>query len=116
MVYIQEYLEMVENEKEHLVCKEQKQFAIFIRKVLKDKNVYIDEEKVEKYLSYQKYFPFELFPWEKCLLVLMLCTYCKDSGLPRFSTLFCMIGRTEEVVKMLLFHTLRFVYQPKLTE
>lgn len=91
--YIKEYLGMVKKDKPHLMCKEQKQLAALIENVLKEDNVFIDEQKVEKYLSYQKYFPFKLFEWEKFILVLMLCTYCKDTGLPRFGTLFCLVGR-----------------------
>ena len=66
---------MVETESEHLMCKEQKQLVELIKKILDEEadNLYVDENKAEKYLSYQKYFPFELFPWEKFLLVLMLC-------------------------------------------
>lgn len=93
--YIQEYMDMVETESEHLMCKEQKQLVKMMKKIFKQEsnNLYFDETKIEKYLSYQKYFPFELFAWEKFLLVLMLCLYCKDTGLPRFSTMFCMVGR-----------------------
>ena len=36
---------------------------------------------------------FDLFPWEKCLLVLLLCTYSKEDDLPRFDVLFCLVGR-----------------------
>ncbi len=93
--YIEEYIEMVLSESEHTMCKEQKQLAKMIQRILEDEadNLYVDEKKVTKYLSYQKYFPFELLPWEKFLLVLMLCLYQKETDLPRFSTLFCMIGR-----------------------
>lgn len=94
MKHIQEYLALVDSEP-FAMCKEQKQFAVFVRKILNDEsgNLFIDEEKVEKYLSYEKYFPFDLFPWEKCLLVLMLCTFNKQDGSPRFDTLFAMLGR-----------------------
>ncbi len=93
MKYIEEYLQLVEKEKLHKVCKEQKQMAQMIRKILTTEEVYIDEERVEKYLSYQKYFSFNLFEWEVFLLVLMLCTFYKSDGLPRFNTLFCLVGR-----------------------
>lgn len=95
MKYIEEYLQMVETESEHLMCNEQKKLVDMVRRVLTEEkdNILLDEVKAEKYLSYQKYFPFELFAWEKFLLVLMLCVYCKDTGLPRFSTMFCMVGR-----------------------
>lgn len=93
MTHLEEYLELVETEKLHKMCKEQKQLANMIRNILKAEDVYIDEERVEKYLSYQKYFPFDLFPWETFLLVLMLCMFNKEDGTPRFSTLFCLVGR-----------------------
>lgn len=93
MIYLEEYLELVETENLHKMCKEQKQLACMIRNILKTEDVYIDEERVEKYLSYQKYFPFDLFPWEIFLLVLMLCMFNKEDGTPRFSTLFCLVGR-----------------------
>ena len=49
MKYIEEYLQLVEKEKLHKVCKEQKQMAQMIRKILTTEEVYIDEERVEKY-------------------------------------------------------------------
>lgn len=90
--YIQDYLDMIESEP-FPMCKDQKKFAEYIKHVFDTEDIYVDEAKAEKYLSYQKYFPFELFPWEKCLLVLMLCTYKYDDDLPRYDTLFCMVGR-----------------------
>ena len=93
MKYIDKYLQLIETEKLHKVCKEQKQMAKMIRKILTTEEVYIDEERVEKYLSYPKYFSFNLFEWEVFLLVLMLCTFYKSDGLPRFNTLFCLVGR-----------------------
>lgn len=92
MKYVEEYLGMIDSEP-FAMCKDQKQFATLIRTIFEQDDLYIDEEKAEKYLSYQKYFDFDLFPWEKCLLVLMLCTFYKDNNIPRFSTLFCMVGR-----------------------
>lgn len=45
------------------------------------------------YLKLEKYFPFQLYPWEKFLLALWDCTYWDDTGLPRWDTVFCMLGR-----------------------
>lgn len=94
MMYIKEYMDMVKNEV-HPMCKEQKQLIQMLDKILEEEkdNLYINEAKADKYLSYEKYFPFKLFAWEKFLLVLMLCLYYKDTNLPRFSTLFCLLGR-----------------------
>ena len=89
--YIQEYLDIIDNEV-FPVCKEQKLLSKFIKKIFETENLIIDEEKVEKYFSYQKYFPFDLFPWEKFCFVLHNCVF-KENGLPRFADLFILVGR-----------------------
>ena len=89
--YIQEYLDIIDNEV-FPVCKEQKLLSKFIKNIFETENLIIDEEKVEKYFSYQKYFPFDLFPWEKFCFVLHNCVF-KENGLPRFPNLFILVGR-----------------------
>ena len=89
--YIQEYLDIIDNEV-FPVCKEQKLLSRFIKNIFDTENLIIDEEKVEKYFSYQKYFPFDLFPWEKFCFVLHNCVF-KENGLPRFPDLFILVGR-----------------------
>ena len=89
--YIQEYLDIIDNEV-FPVCKEQKLLSKFIKKIFETENLIIDDEKVEKYFSYQKYFPFDLFPWEKFCFVLHNCVF-KENGLPRFPDLFILVGR-----------------------
>ena len=89
--YIQEYLDIIDNEV-FPMCKEQKLLSKFIKNIFDNEKLVIDEEKVEKYFSYQKYFPFNLFPWEKFLFVLHNCVF-KENGLPRFADLFILVGR-----------------------
>ncbi len=89
--YIQEYLDIVDNDIIP-VCKEQKLLSKFIKNIFETENLIIDDEKVEKYFSYQKYFPFDLFPWEKFCFVLHNCVF-KENGLPRFADLFILVGR-----------------------
>lgn len=89
--YIQEYLDIVDDEV-FAICKEQKLLSKLIRKIFDKERLIIDEEKVEKYFSYQKYFPFDLFPWEKFCFVLHNCVFRED-GLPRFPDLFILVGR-----------------------
>ena len=89
--YIQEYLDIIDNEVFE-VCKEQKLLARLIKKIFETENLIIDEEKIEKYFSYQKYFPFDLFPWEKFCFILHNCVF-KENGLPRFADLFILVGR-----------------------
>lgn len=88
--YIDEYIYIVENDKIRC-CKEQKLLVKHIKKVFEQEEIFIDEEKVEKYFSYQKYF-FELYPWEKFLFILHNCCF-KANGMPRWSKLFMFVGR-----------------------
>lgn len=89
--YIQEYLDIIDSEV-FAICKEQKLLSKLIKKIFNTEKLIIDEEKTEKYFSYQKYFPFELFPWEKFCFVLHNCVFRED-GLPRFPDLFILVGR-----------------------
>lgn len=86
-----EYLEIVEESKFN-TCKEQKQLARHIRTVFETEELTIDFPRIEKYMSYQVYFPFALFPWEKFIFVLHNCVFRKD-GQPRWSDLFVLMGR-----------------------
>ena len=88
---ITEYLRIIETRKV-AVCDEQTKFAAYVRKTFADEPLRIDKNLVKTYMGYQRYFPFDLFPWEKCLLVLWLCVYRKD-GLPRWPELFGLLGR-----------------------
>ena len=89
--HIQEYIDLVRSGK-YPVCSEQVRLIELVERVLDEDGVYIDNDQLEKYLSYQKYFPYELFPWEKFLFALHNCTYSAD-GFPRFSHLVIYGGR-----------------------
>lgn len=88
---IREYIELVESGK-YPVCQAQHQMIELVRRALCEPGVYIDEAQLEKYLSYQKYFPFELYPWEKFVLALHMCTYTAER-FPRFPISFDYMGR-----------------------
>lgn len=87
-----EYLELVESAP-YRVCDEQKALAKYVRRCFETEDIYVDTWQLEKYLSLAKYFPFELFPWEKFLTALWDCTYWRETGLPRWKTVFCLLGR-----------------------
>ena len=89
--HLQEYIDIVEQGKIR-VCEEQKQLVEMVKKVLETEPVKIDEIRIEKYMSYQKYFPFELFAWEKFVFILHNCVFKMD-GTPRWSDLFALMGR-----------------------
>ncbi len=88
---IQGYIDLVESE-EYKVNKERWQLIDLIKRIFQTEELRYDEIQIEKYLSYQKYFPFELFEWEKFCFVLHNCIF-KPDGTPRFSDLFILMGR-----------------------
>lgn len=58
----------------------------------KNETLVFDYVRIEKYLSYQQYFPFDLLPWEKFCLILHNCVFRTD-GQPRWPDLFILCGR-----------------------
>lgn len=91
--HVQEWIDIVENGI-YAICKDQKALVKKIKWCFKHEDIYIDEPQLERYLGLQKYFEYEqIFPWQKFVIALHDCTYWKDSGMPRWPDLFCMIGR-----------------------
>lgn len=89
---VKDYLELVESGP-YRTCKEQHALAAHIRRVFQTEELRVDAEQLRHYMGLAKYFPFkDLFPWEKFLAALWDCTYRAD-GLPRWKTVFCMLGR-----------------------
>jgi len=89
--YLQDYIDLVEQGKIR-TCNEQKQLVAMVKKVLQEEDLKVDEVRLEKYMSYQKYFPFSLFPWQTFVFGLHCCVFKKD-GTPRWSDLFVLMGR-----------------------
>lgn len=89
--YLDNYIKQVKSS-QYRVCKEQTQLVNFIEKVFENEQVYVDNEQVEKYFALQKYFPYELFAWEKFCFILHNCTYSAP-GVLRFPDLVCVVGR-----------------------
>lgn len=88
---IQQYISIVRSN-EYPSCREQFQLCDFVEKVFQTEDIYVDEEQLTAYLSYQKYFPFGLFPWEIFCFALHNCTYRADGTL-RFPILVIYVGR-----------------------
>ena len=89
---ILEYLELVESGP-WSVCEEQKALVKLVRRSFETEDIYVDNTQLSNYLKLEKYFPFQLFPWEKFLVSLWDCTYWSDSGLPRWPDVFALLGR-----------------------
>lgn len=88
---VEEYLQMIEQDRPR-ACPEQHALAAYIRRVFAEEALLVAEEQLRRYLSLEKYFPFALHPWERFLTAIWLCVY-KAPGLPRWKTLFCLLGR-----------------------
>ena len=73
-------------------CKEQFSLVDYVEKIFINETLYVDEAQLEKYLGYQKYFPFTLLPWEAFCFGLHNCVY-KENGTLRWPTLVIFIGR-----------------------
>lgn len=85
------YIEQVERG-EPRVCPEQTALAAYVRRIFETEELVFEAERFERYVSLQKYWPFDLFLWERFLVALWLCTYTAQ-GRPRWRTLFCLVGR-----------------------
>lgn len=88
---IQEYIDIVESG-EIAVCREQIQLASLVKDIFDNEDIYVDDELMNRYLSLQKYFSFNLFPWEKYCFALHNCTFRRD-GFLRFPRLDIFGGR-----------------------
>lgn len=88
---IQNYIDLVRSGTIE-VCEEQILLVDYIEWCFKEENLYVDEEALHKYLSLEKYFPFELLEWEVFCFTLHNCTYSKP-GILRWPDLFILVGR-----------------------
>lgn len=88
---IQAYIDIVEQGKVE-TCEEQKQLVALVKRVFAKETLRYDANQIEKYMSYQKYFPFDLFKWEIFCFVLHNCIF-KTNGSPRWDELFGLMGR-----------------------
>ena len=88
---ITDYIRLVRSG-EYPVCKEQLLLCDLVGRIFDSEDLTVNEEQLAAYLSYQKYFPFGLFPWEIFCFALHNCTYRADGTL-RFPILVIYVGR-----------------------
>lgn len=88
---IDEYIKFVRSG-EVKQCREQFMLCDMVERVFKEEDLVIDHNQLEKYLSYQKYFPFDLFLWEKFCFALHNCVY-RQNGELRWPNLDVFMGR-----------------------
>lgn len=75
-----------------VACADQHLLCALVRRIFATEDLYLDRERLDRYLGYQRYFPFDLEPDELFMLALMLCLYNAD-GVPRFKVLLLYVGR-----------------------
>lgn len=88
---VDEYIDMVRHP-DLPVCKDQILLCDHIERQFDQGKLRLDEEQLDKYLSYQQYFPYDLFPWEKFLFALHNCVY-DVNNLLRWPDLIGFMGR-----------------------
>ncbi len=88
---VKDYLDLIDQHAEEM-CEWQHKLKAMILRIFNEEVLNYDIQQIEKYLSYQKYFPFDLFDWEKFCFVLHNCVFRED-GYPRFPDLKIIVGR-----------------------
>ena len=89
--YIRSYLDIVRSGVTE-VCREQRLLADLIEHTFATEELHVDEEQLERYMGLQRYFPYELLPWEKFLFALHNCVYTAEGDL-RWPVLVVVVGR-----------------------
>lgn len=88
---IQKYIDLV-RKAPYKMCEEQYQLCDFIEKIFETEELVVNSEQLDKYLAFQKYFPFDLLDWEVFCFALHNCVY-KKNGQLRFPVLLIYVGR-----------------------
>jgi len=88
---IDEYIAIVRSW-EYPVCEFQLKLCDLVERAFATEELTVNAEQLAEYLSYQKYFPFGLFPWERFVFALHNCVYRSDGQL-RWPIAFIYVGR-----------------------
>ena len=88
---VEDYIQIVRSG-EIAVCQEQILMCDLLEDVLKHEDVYFDIDQLQRYLSFQKYFPYDLLPWELFCFAVHNTLY-KSNGQLRFPVLVILVGR-----------------------
>ena len=90
---IESYMEAVETGAVRS-SKEIKALVKHVRECFETEDIYVDQQQLADYLGLARYFPYErVFPWQEFVIALHDTTYWRESGMPRWPDLFCLIGR-----------------------
>lgn len=73
-------------------CEDMRALVAHVRHVFATERLWVDRERLARYMGYQRFFPFELSSDEKFLVALWLCTF-RVGFFPRWRDLFLYVGR-----------------------
>lgn len=63
-----------------------------VKKIFAEEDLRFEDERYENFLKIGELMLGEIFPWERFIMGLSCCVYGAD-GMPRWSEVFCMLGR-----------------------
>lgn len=90
---VERYLKMVESDKPKKAGKDQHKLAALVRKAFATGDIYVDTKQYNAYINIGKAMFPTLFPWQKYLCCLFLCTYYVKDGRPRWNHALVMLAR-----------------------
>lgn len=90
--FVKNYFDFMDKQPEYF-GDDQWKFRKLIQKSFDNDDIYVDENLAIKYFSLSKYLDIKPFEWEELLIGLHLCVFWRDTGLPRWSDLVCLMGR-----------------------
>ena len=73
-------------------CEDMRMLCAHVRRVFATERLWVDRERLARYMGYQRHFPFDLSNDEKFLVALWLCTF-REGGFPRWRDLLLYVGR-----------------------
>ncbi len=74
------------------ICEEQFMLCDLIEYIFDTEKLIVNTQQLDKYMSFQKYFAFDLLMWEQFCFALHNCVYTQDNQL-RFPKLIIYVGR-----------------------
>ena len=89
---LDDYIKMVRTDDPHPYCQWQHKLCDFVEKVFNEEHCTLNERQLDEYLAFQRFFPYNLLPWEKFLFALNACCYTPEGEL-RFPYMFVNVGR-----------------------
>ncbi len=73
-------------------CEDMRMLCAHVRRTFATERLWVDRDRLARYMGYQRHFPFELSGDERFLVALWLCTF-REGGFPRWRDLLLYVGR-----------------------